>query len=368
MRVLSIGSGTQLFNKDCEDRKRLQEYGEFVETLDLLLSCCRNFNTEKISINTTLNPTNSKYKLLRFFDILILGDKLIRQKNIDLIISQDPLINGFCAWLLSKKNKTKLMVSVFGTSVFDKYWRKEKWINIFLVFIGKLVMRSADLIQVDSLGNYEIIKNKYGKKVFYKPIIPSDIESYKTDKKFFLEDQIRILFVGRMAKQKNIKMLRNIIKIINTKSFIYKIKFTIIGSGPEKYLLDGLGGLNNVFFIDTCNREELKNQYKNNDILILTSYYEGFPRVFMEAAINGLPIVTTNVSGAKNAIEDGKSGFIVENNNLNDFVLKLEELINNRNMLVSFSNKILDDFNKNYNYQTTISIQKQIFNYLENIK
>ena len=68
MRVLSIGSGTQLFNKDCEDRKRLQEYGEFVESFDLLLSCCGNFNIEKISYNVTLNPTNSKIKIFRFFD------------------------------------------------------------------------------------------------------------------------------------------------------------------------------------------------------------------------------------------------------------------------------------------------------------
>ena len=163
-------------------------------------------------------------------------------------------------------------------------------------------------------------------------------------------------------------MLSNVIKIINSKSFVYKIKFTIIGSGPEKYLLNDLKKFDNVLFIDGCNREELNNQYKNNDILILTSYYEGFPRVFMEAAINGLPIVTTNVSGATNVVTNAESGFIIEHDNSNEFVKRLEDLINNRKMLISFSDKIMNDFNRNYNYQTTTNIQKQIFNYLENIK
>ncbi|MEE9227117.1 MAG: glycosyltransferase, partial [Acidobacteriota bacterium] len=48
------------------------------------------------------------------------------------------------------------------------------------------------------------------------------------------------------------------------------------------------------------------------DLLVLTSRWEGLPRVFAEARAVGVPIVATRVGGAVEAIRDGSSGFLVE--------------------------------------------------------
>ena len=50
--------------------------------------------------------------------------------------------------------------------------------------------------------------------------------------------------------------------------------------------------------------------YRNLDIVVLTSLWEGLPCVFSEAMAVGLPIVATNVDGAREAIIDGETGFL----------------------------------------------------------
>ena len=47
------------------------------------------------------------------------------------------------------------------------------------------------------------------------------------------------------------------------------------------------------------------------DLFVLPSAYEGFPRVLMESASAGLPIVTTEVSGSDDAVVEGETGFVV---------------------------------------------------------
>ena len=58
-------------------------------------------------------------------------------------------------------------------------------------------------------------------------------------------------------------------------------------------------------------------------MLILPSYYEGLARVQLEAYAAGVPCVSTLVSGADDVIIDGKTGFIVEVNDLSAFVDRL---------------------------------------------
>ena len=52
--------------------------------------------------------------------------------------------------------------------------------------------------------------------------------------------------------------------------------------------------------------------YRNLDIVVLTSLWEGLPCVFSEAMACELPIVATNVDGAREAIVDGENGYLHE--------------------------------------------------------
>ena len=58
------------------------------------------------------------------------------------------------------------------------------------------------------------------------------------------------------------------------------------------------------------NEKDMPEIYRNLDIVVLTSLWEGLPCVFSEAMAAELPIVATNVDGATEAIVDGVSGFL----------------------------------------------------------
>src|SRR4030095_12602662 len=59
-------------------------------------------------------------------------------------------------------------------------------------------------------------------------------------------------------------------------------------------------------------QDNMPEVYRNLDIVVLTSLWEGLPRIFSEAMASELPIVATKVDGALDAILDGDNGFVHE--------------------------------------------------------
>ena len=63
------------------------------------------------------------------------------------------------------------------------------------------------------------------------------------------------------------------------------------------------------------------------DILILTSLWEGLPRIFPEAMAAGLPIVATKVDGAREVIRDGVNGYLAEPRDVETLTRRVRELL-----------------------------------------
>ena len=67
-----------------------------------------------------------------------------------------------------------------------------------------------------------------------------------------------------------------------------------------------------------------------SDISVLTSLWEGLPRVLVQAAATGKPILTFDVEGAWEVVRDGRNGFIVQSRDVDAFSRRLEELLSDR--------------------------------------
>jgi glycosyltransferase involved in cell wall biosynthesis len=93
--------------------------------------------------------------------------------------------------------------------------------------------------------------------------------------------------------------------------------FKIIGSGPEKErlirLANSLGISSRVEFLGASTN--VKDVYHTFDVFVLSSRNEGFANVILEAMASGLPVIATDVGGAREAIENGRTGFIVPPHN-----------------------------------------------------
>jgi glycosyltransferase involved in cell wall biosynthesis len=68
--------------------------------------------------------------------------------------------------------------------------------------------------------------------------------------------------------------------------------------------------------------------YRNLDIVVLTSLWEGLPCVFSEAMAAELPVVATNVDGAREAIFDGENGFLHEPHDIEEMARSVLKLVN----------------------------------------
>ncbi|MFA4838835.1 MAG: glycosyltransferase family 4 protein [Candidatus Neomarinimicrobiota bacterium] len=105
--------------------------------------------------------------------------------------------------------------------------------------------------------------------------------------------------------------------------------FLIVGSGPleediRQYTID-LGIEKNVFMLGF--QSDLNPLYAFCDLVLLTSSYDGFPNVLMEAMAVGRPVITFDVGGVRELIQSERTGAIVPPNDVQTMTDKTLELI-----------------------------------------
>ena len=120
-----------------------------------------------------------------------------------------------------------------------------------------------------------------------------------------------ILTMARLVKQKNLPLLVRAFSQVSVKFPLAVL--LIIGRGPEKDTIvaevekSGLPG--KIIFIDWT--DDVYSYYELADIYALSSNYEGWGMVVIEAASCGLPIVMTDVGCANEVVKNDESGLIV---------------------------------------------------------
>lgn len=119
-----------------------------------------------------------------------------------------------------------------------------------------------------------------------------------------------VLTIGRLCEPKDHATLLRAWAIVERE--IPAARLAIIGSGPLRASLDALSaslGIGPTVRI-LPPRPDVAEAYREADAFVLSSRWEGFPYVVLEAMSHGLPVVATSVDGIPEAIEDGVSGLL----------------------------------------------------------
>lgn len=190
-----------------------------------------------------------------------------------------------------------------------------------------------------TLSVKQSIVNFYGNKV--KPlVIYNGIETKKFKPKIRLKPKEMIMLnVGRLVEQKGQRFL--IQAFAEVKKRLKNLKLWIVGTGSLEEELKSLSiklGLENdvVFFGERSDVSALMDQV---DVFVLTSKYEGFGLVLVEAMASGVPIVACNIPPVIEILQSGEYGVIYESDNVNDFVEKISYLFNDSNLYSELSRK-----------------------------
>lgn len=106
----------------------------------------------------------------------------------------------------------------------------------------------------------------------------------------------------------------------------------VCGSGPREFALKSLMKKlkldDKVTFLGHCTREQVSSEMKSSDALIISSSYETFGVVALEALMSGKPVLSTRCGGPEDIIVDGQDGILVDKNDPNALYAGLLRLKN----------------------------------------
>ena len=213
-------------------------------------------------------------------------------------------------------------------------------------FLYKFLFNYANFIVVPSAGvkkdleeKFNIIERKI--KIIYTPIDLKKIMKLKEEevKDLRIKENSFLLTLGRLTKAKGHPYLLRAYSRINEE--IHE-KFVILGRGQEeerlKSLVNELGIREHVIFLGFQ-----KNPYKflnKASIFVLSSLWEGFPNVLLEAMVCGVPVISTDCpSGPSEIITNGKNGILVPPADEEALAEAMLKLLKNKNLRKHFSIK-----------------------------
>jgi glycosyltransferase involved in cell wall biosynthesis len=175
------------------------------------------------------------------------------------------------------------------------------------------------------------------------------------------DNEICIGTVARLAPQKAIDRLITAVGLIWHAQ--PNLRLVIVGEGPERSQLmqrvAELGMKNRVVFARSDQGSAAMAAF---DVFAMTSIYESFPYVLLEAAWRGLPIVMADTGGAGVVVRDGDNGYVCRQNDLEFIAARLNELVRNRELrsrMGARSMELVTEFRVDPMVENTIAIYRE---------
>ncbi len=251
--------------------------------------------------------------------------KILKTEKFDIVHVHSPFTVGKFGIEYANKNNIPVIITCHSQFYQDfKRVTGSKILSEMLVsYIAKAFNNCNELWTMNPKLKELVRSYGFKGKVF---IIPNgcdmdnsgiDEKKLKTLKSEIVKPEEKLItFVGRIYALKNIDFILRVCKKLKDKSFKFKMLFVGSGCEIEKYKKQckKLGLENEVCFIGAINeREKLKYYYAASDLLFFPSAYDTDGLVKSEAAVFETPTIFLKDTIVASVIEDGKNGYIGEN-------------------------------------------------------
>ena len=297
-------------------------------------------------------------KIQRIRNSLIPILKEIKIRKPDIVFSGFGEINAYLSLFIKLFPKTKFIAR--ETNVVSQHVTRKE-IRFFYKFYNnfhKIICQSDDM-QNDLIENFNIEKEKIIK--INNPVDFEFIEEklkISTKPESFKSDFKNIVAIGNLSARKGFDNLLKVFSHLKNE----KIHLHILGDGRDKEVLHQVKSdlkLENVFFYG-----QQKNPYqflKFADLFILSSRYEGFPNVLLEAGACGTFSLANNCKGGITEIIQHKiNGEISDIENHEEFARKIVETLKKDHDSNAIKNSIKNRFSKEIILEKYIHILENI--------
>ena len=185
------------------------------------------------------------------------------------------------------------------------------WLKKFVLALYKPALKGARVIFFENTGNRDTLTAT--------GVVPRGRDAVLSGAGVNLDDYpyqsypqegpVRFLFVGRVMHEKGVDELFAAAKRMK-QEYGDGVEFHIVGSFEEGYkpLMDELEQAGVVKYHG--HQSDMKSFYTMASCVVLPSYHEGMSNVLLEAAASGRPLITSDIPGCREAVEDGNSGYL----------------------------------------------------------
>lgn len=167
--------------------------------------------------------------------------------------------------------------------------------------------------------------------------------------------KVLALFVGRLVPIKNVHML------IRAMARVAKIRadmnLILVGTGPDRVGLEQAafeqGLQSRIHFLGEARDERLRSCYTAADVFVLSSHYDNFPNVVLEAMSMELPVVATRVGGVPSQVLSGRTGYLVDPNDDEGMAAQMVALAAKPEMRLTFGKRAANIARHRYDWAHT---------------
>ncbi|AEF97056.1 glycosyltransferase family 4 protein [Methanotorris igneus] len=268
------------------------------------------------------------------FHIYAVFKAVLNRKNIEVVFLSDAYLSPIIP-IIKLILKKPVVIKVHGLDITFSN-------KIYQLIIPRFVNMADKVICISNATKKECIRRGVSPDKCKVILIgingkdPNDHMDEKAYSKFNIDEHKYILLsVGRLVERKGIHwFVENVIpKLIKKEK---NITYVIAGDGPYRETIENIilsKGLEDyVKLLGKVSDDDLELLYNIADIFIMPNIpvdgdMEGFGIVVLEASSHGVPVIASDLEGIRDAVINGKTGFLVEPLNEDAYVEKILEML-----------------------------------------
>lgn len=329
MKVLFISNDPLILEEGSSVHLRMRAYADALGELHILM---RSHTNENRTLGTLSLHTVRASRLTSIPTLIRRARSLICELGIQIVSAQDPFEHGWVARDAVRGTSAKLHIQVhtdFLSPEFSRGLSVPRLINRVRCLLADRVLPAAEGIRVVSERVRRSLVSRYSQRIPEPAVLPIAVSTLLPEPIPLPEHSFTftLITVGRLEEEKHSEDILEAIARV-TKRYP-SVGLVVVGEGRRRRFLEArarsLGIEKQVLFLGS--RSDALGLMRSAQAYVQASAYEGYGMTLIEAALCGLPSITTNVGIIGEVLMPERDVLVVEQGDVVGIAAQIEKLV-----------------------------------------